>query len=662
MKRMSALLLMVLVSVLSLAAQTPSDIPKLDIEKYTLANGLEVILSEDHRVPLVGVDLWYHVGPAHEAPGRTGFAHLFEHMMFQGSKHIESDAHFRLLSGAGATGVNGTTGFDRTNYFETMPSNQLELALWLESDRMGYLLETVDQAKLTNQQDVVRNERRQSTENRPYGIVEEALFQALFPKGHPYHGVIIGSHADIQAAKLDDVRDFFRQYYAPNNATIAIAGDIDKAATKKLVEKYFGTLKRGPAVPPVKVPTPVITAEKRIVVEDRVELPRIHIGWITPAFFKEGDADADIAASIIGQGRVSRLYKKLEYEKQLAQNVTAYQYSTMLGSVFGIEATARPGRTLQEIETVINEEIEALRAKGPTAAEVERARNVLETQIFNGLQLVGGFGGVADQLNLYNHYVGTPDYLTEDIMRRRRVTPESVRQFAQRYLAPNARVVVHGVPGKQILAPEVPKPTAEQAPSSAAPTVSINDDEPWRAKQPGAGAAKAVSVPVPQSFELPNGLTVIALPQTEGVPVVSASLVLRSGSDANPLEKPGLASFTADVLDQGTTTRNAVQLAEEVAQIGASHTTGTSRDASTVSTSSLSRNFPAALSLLADVALRPSFPPEEVERVRARRLADLVEQRANPVQIATNVTSKTLYGTHQYGFSETGTVESNKQM
>ena len=660
MKNILALLTVVFASVLTLDAQAPADIPKLDVEKYTLANGLEVILSEDHRVPLVGVDVWYHVGPAHEAPGRTGFAHLFEHMMFQVSKHIESDAHFKLLAGGGASGVNGTTNFDRTNYFETMPSNQLELALWLESDRMGYLLETVDQAKLSNQQDVVRNERRQSYENRPYGIVEEAMFQALFPKGHPYHGVVIGSHADIQAAKLDDVRDFFRQYYAPNHATIAIAGDIDKAATKKLIEKYFGTLKRGPAVPPVKVQTPVITAERRIVVEDRVELPRVYMAWITPPFFKEGDADADIASSVLGQGRVSRLYKKLVYEKQIAQNVTSYQYSTMLGSVFGIEATARPGHTVQELETVINEEIEALRAKGPTAAEVDRARNVLETQIFNGLQLVGGFGGVADQLNLYNHYVGSPDYLAQDIARRRKVTPETVRQFAQRYLAPNARVVVHGVPGKQVLAPEVPKPT-EQAATGAA-TVSINADEPWRTKQPPAAAARAVRVPVPQSFELSNGLTVIVLPQTGGVPVVSANLVLRSGSDTNPLEKPGLASFTADVLDQGTATRNALQLAEEVAQIGASLDTGTSRDATTVSTSSLSRNFPAALALVADVALRPSFPAEEVERVRATRLASLVEQRGNPVQIAGNVMGKALYGTHQYGFSELGTVESNKQL
>jgi len=485
------------------------------------------------------------------------------------------------------------------------------------------------------------------------------MFQALFPKGHPYHGVVIGSHEDIQAAKLDDVREFFRQYYAPNNATLAIAGDIDKAATRKLVEKYFGTLKRGPAVPPVKVDTPVITSEKRLVVEDRIELPRVYMAWITPAYFKDGDADADIASGILGQGRSSRLYKKLVYEKQIAQSINAYQYSTLLGSIFGIEATARPGHTLQELETVINEELEALRTQGPTAAEIERVRNVIETRMFSGLQLVGGFGGVADQLNLYNHYLGTPDYLAQDVARRRRVTPDTVRQFAQQYLRANARVVVHGVPGKQVLPPEVPKP-AEQAAAGGA-TVSINNDEPWREKMPAAAAARAVRVPVPESFELPNGLTVIALPQM-GVPVVSASLVVRSGSDANPVEKPGLASFTAALLDQGTATRSALQLADEVAQIGASLNTGTSRDASTVTTRSLSRNFPAALALVADVALRPAFPAEEVERVRARRLADLVEQRANPVQIATNVMGRTLYGAHQYGFSETGTVESNKQL
>jgi zinc protease len=662
MKEVSTLFVVACVTVLTLGAQAPpSDIPKLDIEKYTLPNGLEVILSEDHRVPLVGVDLWYHVGPANEPPGRTGFAHLFEHMMFQGSKHIDNDAHFRLLAGAGATGINGTTDFDRTNYFETMPSNQLELALWLESDRMGYLLETVDQAKLSNQQDVVRNERRQSTENRPYGIAEEAMIQMLFPKGHPYHGNVIGSHDDIQAAKLEDVREFFRHYYAPNNATLSIAGDISKVATKKLIEKYFGTLKQGPAIPQMKVDTPAITSERRRVVEDRVELPRVYIGWITPAYFKDGDAEGVIASAILGQGRSSRLYKKLVYEKQMAQSVRAYQYSLALGSAFGIEATARPGHTLEQLEAAIDEELERLRTGGPTPAEVERVRNVLETRMFSGLQLLGGFGGVADLLNLYNHHVGTPDYLGRDVMRRRRVTPESTRRFVQQYLRPDTRVVIHAVPGKQTVAPEVPKAAAAQAMSGGG-TVSINVDEPWRAKPPSPAGALHVRVPVPQSFQLANGLTVIVLPQTGGAPVVSASLVVRSGSDANPVDRPGLASFTAAVLDQGTATRNAPQLADEVAQIGASLTTSWSRDASTVTTSSLVRNFPRALALLADVVLRPSFPAEEVERIRSARLADLVQQRANPVQIATNVTAATVYGVHPYGFSELGTSASIKQL
>ena len=647
--------------ILTLGAQAPpSDIPKIDIEKYTLPNGLEVILSEDRRLPIVGVDVWYHVGPAHEAPGRTGFAHLFEHMMFQGSKHVPGDAHFRMLEGAGGTGLNGTTNFDRTNYFETVPANQLDLALWLESDRMGYLLDTVDQAKLSNQQDVVRNERRQSTENSPYGIVQEALFKSLYPAGHPYHGVVIGSHADIQAAKLEDVRDFFKQYYAPNNATLAIAGDIDKAATKKLVEKYFSTLKRGPAVPPVNVATPPITAERRIVVQDRVELPRVYMAWHTPAIFKDGDADADITAGVLGTGRSSRLYKKLVYEKQIAQSVNAYQYSLMLGSAFGIEVTARPGHTLQEMEAVIDEELALLRKDGPSAAEVDRVRNVIETGALSGLQRRGGFGGVADQLNLYNHYVGTPDYLAQDVMRRRRVTPDSVRRFVQTYLRPDARVIVHGVPGKQELAPEVPKPAAQQAAAGSAEPA--NADEPWRATTPKPAAARAAVLPTPQSFQLGNGLTVLLAPQT-GLPLVSATLVVRNGSDANPIDKPGLASFSAAMLNQGTTTRNATQLAEEVAQIGASLTTGSTMDASTITTSSLARNFPAALNILADVALRSTFPAEEVERIRASRLADVVQQRSNPNVIANNVMSAALYGLeHPYGFAQLGTAESIKKV
>src|SRR5262247_463911 len=279
-----------------------ADIPRIQFEKYTLPNGLEVLLSPKRGLPMVAVNLWYHVGPSNEEKGRTGFAHLFEHMMFQSSKHVPPDSHIRLLEAAGASDLNGTTDYDRTNYFETVPSNQAELALWLESDRMGYLLDKVDQAALSNQQDVVRNERRQSVENQPYGLAEEALIQSLYPKGHPYYGNVIGSHEDIQAVKLDDVRRFFKQYYSPNNASLAIVGDFDPAQAKQLVEKYFSTLKRGADVPPIKAETPKITAERRKVVKARVELPRVYMAWITAPILKPGDADADIASTVLGGG------------------------------------------------------------------------------------------------------------------------------------------------------------------------------------------------------------------------------------------------------------------------------------------------------------------------------------------------------------------------
>src|SRR5215813_15529194 len=464
-----ALVLVALTVVLAAACSRASSQPgpsaaaaplKIDFEKFTLPNGLDVILSEDHRLPLVAVNLWYHVGPANEAAGRTGFAHLFEHMMFQGSKHVPGDMHFRTVEGAGGSTINGTTDFDRTNYFETVPSNQLELALWLESDRMGYLLDVLDQKKLSNQQDVVRNERRQSIENQPYGIVEEAMFHQLFPKNHPYYADVMGSHTDIQAAKLEDVKQFFKSYYAPNNASIAIVGDINKAATKALVEKYFGPFKRAEAVAKPNVQTPKITAERRAVITDRIELPRVYIAWITSPFFAPGDADADIAATVLGDGKSSRLYKALVYDKQIAQSVSAQQYSLMLGSVFNVDVTARPGHTAEEIEKAIDEELSRFRESGPQQAEVDRARNVIETRIIQRLESLGGFGGVADRLNMYNHFLGTPDYLAKDIQRYRDVTPASVKTFVQEQLGQNARVVVHGVPGKQDLGPEVPTPNA----------------------------------------------------------------------------------------------------------------------------------------------------------------------------------------------------------
>ena len=638
-----------------------ADIPRVAFEKYTLPNGLEVILSRNPRLPMVAVNLWYHVGPANEEPGRTGFAHLFEHMMFQSSKHVPEDSHFRLLEAAGASNLNGTTDFDRTNYFETVPANQLELALWLESDRMGYLLEKVDQPALSNQQDVVRNERRQSVENRPYGLAQETLVQSLFPKGHPYYGNVIGSHEDIQAVKLDDVNRFFRQYYAPNNASLAIVGDFDPTETKKLVEKYFGTLKRGPAVPPVESDTPRIASERRRVVSARVELPRVYMAWLSPPIFEPGDADADIAASILGAGRSSRLYKKLVYERQIAQDVSARQRSLILGSIFQIRATARPGHTAEELEQAIDEEIALLKMQPPDLREVERSRNTIETAILGGLERLGGFGGVADRLNSYNHYLGTPDYLEKDVQRYRSVTPASVQAFAREHLAASARVVLHAVPGE-------PQAATAQAPAQAPTTAttavpggegqSINDDEPWRFEMPTPGATRPLQLPTPASATLPNGLTLI-LNERRGLPIVAANLVFRTGSDANPLDKVGLASFVSAMLDEGTTTRDALEIADEVAYLGSSLTTGSTMDATTVRSRSLLKNFDATLNLMADVVLRPSFPAEEIERQRASRLGELAQGRDNPGQVAAEVMAAALYGPrHPYGYTDIGTEAS----
>jgi len=642
------------------ATGAANDVPRLPVETITLSNGLKVMLSPEHRLPLVAVNLWYHVGPANEEPGRTGFAHLFEHMMFQCSKHVPCDSHLKLIESVGGD-VNGTTDFDRTNYFETVPSNQLELALWLESDRMGYLLDKLDQEALANQQDVVRNERRQSVENQPYGLAEEVLYQTIYPKGHPYYGVVIGSHEDIQAAKLDDVKKFFKQYYAPNNAGLAIVGDFDPAQTKKLVEKYFGTFKRGPAVPAITATTPKITAERRKTVPSRVELPRVYMAWLTSPIFKPGDAEADLTSIILGGGRSSRLFKKLVYEKQIAQNVTASQQSLLLGSVFQIEATARPGHTAEELEKAIDEELNTFRTAPPDASEVQRARNTIETNIIGGLESPGGFGGVADRLNSYNHFLGTPDYLQKDIQRYDAVTPAAIQTFARDQLQANARVVLYAVPGQPQIDPgPPPAPTTKTAEGQGAE--SINADEAWRNQQPKGSAEKPLQLATPQTATLPNGLTLI-LSERRGMPVVAANLVFRTGSDANPADKPGLANFVAAMLDEGTSTRSALQIADQVAQLGASLNTGSTMDSSTVSGRSLSKNFPALLDLMADVSLRPSFPADEVERQRASRLAQLVQQRENPGQLAAQVTASALYGArHPYGYTEIGTEPSVKAM
>ncbi|OJH36606.1 M16 family metallopeptidase [Cystobacter ferrugineus] len=416
-------------------------------EKYALPNGLEVLLARDPKLPVVAVNVWYHVGAYDEQPGRTGFAHLFEHMMFQGSKHVPDDVHIALLEQLGGTDLNGTTNFDRTNYFETVPSNQLATALWLESDRMGFLLDALDEKKLRTQQEVVKNERRQGVETRPYGIAQEKFWQTLFPAPHPYHGKVIGSMADLDAATVEDVKAFFRKWYAPANATLAVVGDFEPQQARALIEKYFATLPSNPKPTRPEVAPVKLTEEKLVRHDEKIgTLPLVIMGWHTPPYLSEGDAIADVLGNVLGTGKSSRLYQRLVVDKGLAQSVSASQQSLGAQSVFTVEAVARPGVSSDALVKELDAVLEEMRRTGPTPAEINQARTRFETQMLAGLQSVGGFGGKADTLQSYNHHQGDPGFLVRDLERYDAVTPERVRDFARDMLKPTERVVLHAVP------------------------------------------------------------------------------------------------------------------------------------------------------------------------------------------------------------------------
>jgi zinc protease len=416
---------------------------KLSFTKQTLSNGLDVLLHEDHACPIAAVNVWYHVGSKNEHPGHTGFAHLFEHLMFEGSEHYDR-GFFQPLQGAGAT-LNGSTNADRTNYWEVVPANALELALWMESDRMGFLLPALTEAKFSNQRDVVLNERRQNYENRPYGLAPMALLAALFPPEHPYHWTTIGEIADLQAVRLDEVHAFFKRYYHPANASLALAGDFEPDEALALVDQYFGSIDAGPRVGPVHA-SAVLAGQTRLFFEDRVELPRLYVAWLTPAMFADGDADLDLATDLLANGKTSRLYRRLVFEQRIATDVSASQNSREIAGYTQITATAAPGRTLDEIEAVIVEEVARLAAEGPTDDEIERGRVQAEAQFVFRLQTVGGFGGKSDQLNAYNVFLGDPAYFDRDLERYHAVTASSLRRAVAEYLDPSRRVTLSIVP------------------------------------------------------------------------------------------------------------------------------------------------------------------------------------------------------------------------
>ncbi len=433
------------------------DIP---FTKHTLENGLDVLVHEDRAVPIVAVNVWYHVGSKNEVPGRTGFAHLFEHLMFEGSENYDR-GYFHPLQEAGAA-LNGSTNADRTNYWEVVPTNALDLALWMESDRMGYLLPALTEAKFENQRDVVLNERRQNYENRPYGMAGMAIVSALYPPDHPYHWLTIGASDDLRAAQIDDVRAFFQRYYHPGNASLALAGDVDAATGIRLAERYFGEIPGSPRPARVELePCTPPTREIRLVLEDRVELPRLYLAWHSPALFDEGDAELDLVAELIGSGKTSRLYRALVYEQRIATEVAASQNSREAGSFFQVVATAAPGRALNEVERAITREIASLIERGPRPPEMERCLAQAEAHFIFRLQTVGGFGGKSDQLNAYNTFLGDPGFFERDLQRYRRATAEDLRSAAAKYLLPHERVMLSVVPrGRVGLALEGSKPVA----------------------------------------------------------------------------------------------------------------------------------------------------------------------------------------------------------
>jgi len=437
----------IIVSAQAPADSTPSRGLTVPYTEFTLANGLHVILHQDKTVPVAAVNVWYHVGSGREKPGRTGFAHLFEHVMFEGSEHVKEGEFDGWLEAAGGNN-NGSTTEDRTNYVTDVPTNALELALFLESDRMGYLLPTLDQTKLDRQRDVVKNEKRQRVDNAPYGQAFIELSAMLYPKTHPYSWPVIGSMEDLSAATLPDVVEFFKTYYAPNNASLVVAGDIDIAATKTLVEKWFGGIPRGPAVPPLVAPPVALTEVVRKTITDKVQLPRLYLAWPTPPFYAPGDAAMDIVSSVLSGGKNSRLYKRLVYDLQIAQDVTAAQQSQSLGSAFLIMATARPGQSLDKIREIIDEEIAKLKQAPPEMREVTRAVNQFESSFYNRMERTGSFGGKADQLNAYYTATGTPDYFQEDLARYQALSPNDIQSAVTRFLPADRRVELSVVPAK----------------------------------------------------------------------------------------------------------------------------------------------------------------------------------------------------------------------
>jgi zinc protease len=625
----------------------------LQVEQFSLPNGLRVVLHEDHKTPVVAVNLWYRVGSKDEKPGRTGFAHLFEHMMFQGSKHHDSD-YFIPLERLGAD-LNGTTGEDDTVYYETVPSNALELVLWLEADRLGFLPPSMTQQRLDNQRSVVKNERRESVDNVPYGQAEEALLKVLYPADHPYHHSVIGSMADLSAAHLADVSAFFRSYYVPNNAILSIAGDFEREQAKTWIKKYFGPLPKGPEVVRPKPRTPKLAESKHITMTDAVSLPRAELIWPTVPSTHPDEPALDILAAVLGGlPKENRLFRTLIYDRQLAAQVSASHPTHLLSGTFDVELYAQPGQKLGDLVRIAQNEIERLKNDGPTAAEVRKAQNERESELVMGMQSVTRKAAL---LNEYLDRFGNPLGYQSEIEKIFAVTPEDVRRVARDYLGPHfiELDVVPGPPASR--AEESAVDPATQAPLGSPPVVEIRDDFD-RSQTPVLGPTPRYTPPSYERRRLSNGLE-LRIVQRHDLPIVTLDLVIKSGETLTPRGKEGLASIAISLLDEGTTTRDALQIAGELAEISSSLGASGELEASTISLTTLTRHLNQALDLYTDVILNPSFPEKQLERLKIQRLAALKARADDAEHTAEAIFPRLIYGPeHPYGRPESGTAAS----
>jgi zinc protease len=635
----------VLLATLLLMTNTPTaaqDI-KLPFEKHVLDNGLEVVIHEDHSDPVVAVYVLYHVGSGREEAGRSGFAHLFEHLMFQGSAHVGDDQHFKIVSEAGGT-LNGTTNRDRTNYFETLPSNQLETALWLEADRMGFLLPAITLEKLDNQRDVVKNERRQNYENVPYAQADERVMAALYPKDHPYSWLTIGSHADLTAASLEDVHGFFRRWYGPNNATLAIGGDVDPSQALALAKKYFGPIPRGPQVPrPLPRPTR-LEQDLRLVLEDAVQLPQLSLTWPSVPRGHADEAPMVMLAAVLSANKASILDRALTIDETLATRVSAYQGREELAAEFDITVRSAPGVTLDALETRVRGLLGQLGQDGVDADQLQRQKNRFEADFVNGLETTAARTNALAEANLY---YGDPAGATSLLKRVLAVTPDEVTAALHRYVLGRPCVMMS----------VVPKGKLDMAASGRAPGQVAQESGFDRAARPAAARLADWSPPAVWHDTLPSGAVVTGTRYTE-LPIVTLSLSVPGGHLYDSQSRCGLASLVAELMNEGTAGLDTVQLQDRLDELGATLRVVSDDDEITVSLRTLAKHLPAAASLLQDVLLQPRFAQADFERIKTQRLAALATRGDSIRTIAGNAWGRVLYGRDDLaGWPGSGTIE-----